>query len=327
MAPSPAAKRRPSRAVKRQGTNGGHVQELQRNRLIAGLIAEVEESGESQPTVRQIIARARVSRKTFYELFRDREECFLAAFEDTFARAAAAAGAAYQREAEWRAGVRAALGCLLELIDAQPGLARLCVVHSLGAGQRVQLRRAELMAELAETIDLGRGAAAGARDVPRMTADAIVGGIHSVIHDRLLHGERQSLVDLIGPLTSMIVLPYLGADVAQEERARPATSRMGAVARAQGDGVDPLAGLNIRLTYRTVRVLEALAEQPLLSNSCVAAEAGILDQGQVSKLLARLSRLGLAENVGDGPRKGSANAWRLTARGARLERATRPRLS
>jgi AcrR family transcriptional regulator len=41
------------------------VQELQRNRLIAALIAEVEESGESRPTVRQIIARARVSRKTF----------------------------------------------------------------------------------------------------------------------------------------------------------------------------------------------------------------------------------------------------------------------
>jgi AcrR family transcriptional regulator/DNA-binding MarR family transcriptional regulator len=321
-----AAKAAPSQTAKRRSGHGAHVKELQRNRLIAALISVVEESGDSQPSVSQIISRARVSRMTFYELFRDREDCFLAAYDDAFARARAIAASAYSQQADWRTGVRAALSCLLELIDDQPGLARLCVVHSLGAGERVQLRREELMAGLAETIDLGGQAATDAPDMPRLTAEAIVGGIHSVIHRRLLRRDGQSLLDLIGPLAGMIVLPYLGADAAREERARPPTSHLSAARPAQGDSADPLSGLQIRLTYRTVRVLVALAEQPLLSNRGVAAEAGILDQGQVSKLLSRLSRLGLAENVGDGQPKGSANAWRLTANGLRLERATRPRM-
>jgi AcrR family transcriptional regulator len=48
---------------------------------MSALIESVEDRGAEQVTVSQIIARARVSRKTFYDLFRDREDCFLAAFE------------------------------------------------------------------------------------------------------------------------------------------------------------------------------------------------------------------------------------------------------
>jgi DNA-binding MarR family transcriptional regulator len=74
---------------------------------------------------------------------------------------------------------------------------------------------------------------------------------------------------------------------------------------------DPLAGLQMRLTYRTARVLEAVAAQPGASNRQVADHAGIQDQGQVSKLLARLERLGLLVNRG----QGEPNAWSLTAAG------------
>jgi DNA-binding MarR family transcriptional regulator len=76
----------------------------------------------------------------------------------------------------------------------------------------------------------------------------------------------------------------------------------------------------MRLTYRTIRVLAAIAAQADLSNSEVAERAGITDQGQVSKLLARLSRLGLIENTGAGQARGTANAWRLTREGRKLQR-------
>ena len=69
-----------------------------------------------------------------------------------------------------------------------------------------------------------------------------------------------------------------------------------------------------------------MRDHPDASNREVAAAAGIGDQGQMSKLLARLARLGLIENLGVGQAKGGSNAWRLTADGARLERATRPRV-
>jgi len=93
--------------------------------------------------------------------------------------------------------------------------------------------------------------------------------------------------------------------------------------RALG-GKDPLDGLNMRLTHRTVRVLMVIAENPGASNREIAEGSGIADQGQISKLLTRLARLKLVENTGDGQEKGASNAWRLTARGAQVERATRP---
>ena len=71
----------------------------------------------------------------------------------------------------------------------------------------------------------------------------------------------------------------------------------------------------MRLTYRTVRVLMAVAAHPGSSNRAVGDEAGIADQGQISKLLARLKRLGLVENSRDGQANGLANVWTLTERG------------
>jgi len=79
----------------------------------------------------------------------------------------------------------------------------------------------------------------------------------------------------------------------------------------------------MRLTHRTVRVLMVIAERPGASNREIAERSGIIDQGQISKLLARLARLQLIENTGDGQEKGASNAWRLSSRGAQVVRATR----
>ena len=79
----------------------------------------------------------------------------------------------------------------------------------------------------------------------------------------------------------------------------------------------------MRLTYRTVRVLMAIAGHPGASNRIVADGSGISDQGQVSKLLARLEGLGLIANTGLGHPRGAPNAWRLTKRGEEVEQAIR----
>jgi DNA-binding PadR family transcriptional regulator len=79
----------------------------------------------------------------------------------------------------------------------------------------------------------------------------------------------------------------------------------------------------MRLTYRTVCVLEAAAECPGASNRVVGDHAGISDQGQISKLLARLERLGLLQNTGKHRPKGEANEWRLTSKGVRVTETIR----
>ena len=78
--------------------------------------------------------------------------------------------------------------------------------------------------------------------------------------------------------------------------------------------------LRIRITHRTERVLAAIAENPGASSLEVAEAAGIKDKGQASKLLARLATLGLIENTGGGASMGTTNAWRLTIKGAQVDK-------
>jgi AcrR family transcriptional regulator len=308
------------------GLPRGQVTQIQRSRMLAAAVEAVEEVGYARMTVAQVIGRARVSRKTFYDVFTDREDCFLAAFEQALSQARAIAQEAYARESSWRDGVRAALARLLMFMDDEPGLAKLCIVEALGAGERVLERRADVLEEIAEVIDRGRGVTNAIREPPDVTAEGVVGAIFAVLHTRVLEQGEERLTDLLGALMSMIVLPYLGARAAGRELSKPpvetpSEDRPRTLARHK----DPLEGLNMRLTYRTVRVLMVIAEHPGASNREIAEGSGIVDQGQISKLMNRLARLKLVENLGEGQERGAANAWHLTPRGAQVERATRPR--
>ena len=313
----------------RPGPNGlqrEQVNEIQRARLVAATFDSVHELGYARTTVAEIIDRARVSRKTFYDIFLDREDCFLAAFEQALARASSLAIDSYQRKSSWREGTRAALASLLALLDEEPSLARLCVLEAPAAGERVLQRREDVLEELAELIDRGRLHTTAARRPPRLAAEGIVGGILAVLHTRLLQGEEEHLSDLLGALMSMIVLPYLGPRAARAELGRSSRKpRRTPALPTVGERKDPLEGLNIRLTYRTVRVLTAIAESPGASNREIAERSDIVDQGQISKLLNRLAGLGLAENLGAGQQHGATNEWHLSPRGEQLEQISRRR--
>ena len=295
--------------------------------MLAAAVEVVQEVGYPRMTVARVIERARVSRKTFYDTFSDREECFLGAFEQALDHARELAAEAYEREPGWRDGIRAALARLLIFTDEEPALAKLCVIDALSAGESVLRRRAEVLEELAAVIDRGRLVTQVVREPPQVTAEGIVGAVFAVLHTRLLEGRKELLEDLLGPLMSIVVLPYLGTRAASRELSTPPlmTGRRRRPPERQPRADDPLAGLKIRLTYRTVRVLMIIAEHPGASNREIAHGSGIVDQGQISKLLTRLERLKLVENVGDGAEKGAANAWHLTGRGAQLERFARLR--
>jgi DNA-binding MarR family transcriptional regulator len=154
---------------------------------------------------------------------------------------------------------------------------------------------------------------------PPLTAEGVVGAVLAVIHARLLEDKREALSPLTPALMSMIVHPYLGHAAAERELGKPAPP----LNKKNRPRRDPLEGLDMRLTYRTVRVLVAIAGHPRASNREVATAAGIADQGQISKLLTRLQNLGLIHNEGRGQPKGAPNAWALTPKGEEVERSIR----
>ncbi len=293
----------------------------------------VDEFGYARTTVTEITARARVSRRTFYELFSDSEDCLAAMLDAAVARVRDRLADAGLEGLGWRARVRGGLWTVLSFLDREPVLARVCVVQSARGGLGVLERRERLLQELAVVIDEGRGERGANQDCPELTAEGLVGAALSIVHTRLLRGEQSSLRGLHSELMAMIVLPYLGPAAARAERKRPIPNLARETGEESEDASvkelahemhgDPLAGIPIRLTYRTVRVLEALAEHPGLSNRQVGDAAEVSDQGQISKLLARLERYGLLENDRP-PGKGEANAWSLTIAGRQVAQVVQP---
>ena len=329
------------------GATRDRVSEIQRARILAAMVKECSERGASNVSVAHVVSRAGVSRRTFYEIFLDREDCFLAAFDDALARVSGQVSDAYDPDAKWVERVRAGLIAILQFLDADGGAGQLMIVGSLGAGADALERRRRCVAQVIAVVDEGRKESKTAGEFPPLTAEGIVGGVLSVLHSRLVEpsassddGARgagpderspapggrtgceevpnQGLLPLTGALMSMIVLPYLGSAAARRELARPVppTARSSTAVAS-----DPLRDLGMRLTYRTVRVLTAVAATPGGSNRQVALAAGIDDQGQISKLLARLQGLGLIENTGAGSVRGAPNSWVLTDMGWRVQGA------
>lgn len=308
----------------RPGPDGlprAHVTEIQRVRILAAMADVAAERGAGAASVAHIVARAGVSRRTFYDLFEDREDCFLAALDEAVAQAARTVLPAYEGESRWRERIRAGLLAVLVFCEEEPALARLCVVEALAAGPRALERRAEVLDRLLWAVDQGRTERpARVPEPPPLAAEGAVGAVLSVIHRRLVAGGDAPLTPLLGELMSAIVLPYLGFSSAQKELSKPAPRIKKRKTRANHD---PLDGLDMRITYRTVRVLMTIGSGPGASNREIASEAGIADQGQVSKLLTRLESIGLVRNDGVGHAKGAPNAWVLTPRGLDVERAIR----
>jgi AcrR family transcriptional regulator len=320
-AASSGAGRGPVVRASLNGSPGAQVADVQRARVLIAAVEVVGDVGYQGMSVARVCARAGVSRRTFYELFEDREDCFLEVFEEAAARFATVAREASLGERTWRGRVRAALSGLLLFAGDEPVLGALVVRDVLTAGPSVLAARARWLETLTPAIDQGRDEAKAGRGLPPLTAEGTVGAVLAVLYMRMLDQDKRPLVELLNPLMGMIVLPFLGRGVAAKELTRP-LPRVARAHRKQPPGL-LLDGLEMRVTYRTLRVLSVIAEGPGASNREIATAAGVHDQGQVSKLLTRLERLGLIHNTGEGHTKGEPNAWNLTSKGQQIEQTTR----
>ncbi len=310
--------RRREQRVSSRGAPRVQVEEIQHSRLLVAVAATIDEFGFEQSTVTRIAARAKVSRRTFYELFENRETCLVALIDAVVERVERDLAAAGLEGLEWRERVRGGLWTILSFLEREPLLARIWVVHALHGGPQTLERREQVLARLAAILDEGRLEGPRGAECTLVTAEGLVGGALGVVCARLRSGDPGPLTGLLDELMGMIALQYLGARAARREQRRPAPTPPPIAHSPRpsvGEEKDPLDEVNMRLTYRTARVLEAVREHPGASNREIADGAGISDPGQVSKLLRRLEGLGLLENHGLGHAQGEPNEWKLTPLG------------
>ncbi len=307
-----------------QGLSRHEVKQIQRIRVVAGMTHVLCRHGFEGASVDRACAAAGVSTRTFYEQFPNREDCLLAVFDEAVARATAPMRAAYSCEGSWVQRVRASLLGLLMFLDEEPSLARFCLIQALAGDDTMLVRRRRVLDDLAAAVQ--EGCALARSEPPPLTGEALVGAVISILHARVLEPTGEPLVLLCGPLMSMIVLPYPGRAAAQRQISLPVPVR-----RRSRPRPDPVQeahvhkALDMRLTYRTMLVLDVISEQPGINSRELAAQAGIVDEGQTSKLLARLRTRGLIENISENGAKHAPKSWRLTGDGAALHRAAGPR--
>ncbi|HTZ65227.1 MAG TPA: helix-turn-helix domain-containing protein [Solirubrobacteraceae bacterium] len=252
--------------------------------------------------------RAGLSARAFHELFETAEDCYLAAFEEGLARLSHAVAEASRREQAWLGRLRSGLVALLGFLDDEPGWARLLLLDASATGGAAFGCEQRVQGVLTQLLDEGSPQTSGEpAPSPELTAELVAGGAFAVIRARVRARGGASLVELAPSLMSFMVRPYLGEAVARAELTG---------ARAPVEPARSVA-LPIRATHRTTLVLRAIGAAPGSTNRQVADAAGLIDDGQASKLLARLQRHGLIENVGIGAARGEPNAWLLTGEGQR----------
>ena len=159
---------------------------MQRRRLLTAVLAVVGEGGVAAVTSASVSQRAGVSRRTFYELFGDREACLLAAFDHGVDRAVEAVAPSLEGQQTWRARMRAALTALLIFFEAEPPVARLLIVEAAAAGAGVVERRAQIADRLSAFVDHGLGEPRADAVRSPVTAEAVVGAVIAVVQARLL---------------------------------------------------------------------------------------------------------------------------------------------
>jgi AcrR family transcriptional regulator len=210
---------------------GGHhglsreqIADSQRERLLAAIAQEVATHGYRATTITEVVKLASVSTRDFYELFKGKEECFLAAFEALRDHLEQLIAAAASEEEDWPHRVIAALRAALGFFAAEPRLARLCLLESVSATPAIAIRFREAILACVPALAQGRAELADPDSLLPETEDAILGGIVSLATRSVVAGETEKLPELLPDFVDFALSPYLGAERAAALAAESASA-------------------------------------------------------------------------------------------------------
>jgi AcrR family transcriptional regulator len=195
----------------RHGLSRAFIASNQRERLLDAIANVVAAKGYAGTRVADITDYAGVSRKTFYELFTDKEECFLAAFDvitkllmDRMAQALTDLS-----DGNWRVRVQALLGEFLRFLAAEPAFARMCIVEVLGSGAEGLARRDAAIEAFFPIVDhIPRSQPGAEQWLAPLTPVFVTGGILEVIYAAIRRGDIAKLPELEDDLTRLAFRAY-----------------------------------------------------------------------------------------------------------------------
>ncbi len=200
----------------RHGLPADVVAYSQRERLLAAMAEVVAEHGYNKATIAQITGAASVSRRTFYEHFESKEECFIAAYDAVDSYIVEQVSARVRDEDEWADRVATAIAELLRFFASRPQLARLIMVEPVAVGEGMASRRDRAAARSIALLEQGRSERSGDRELAEGIEEALAGGITTLIVRRVVAGEAERLERFAPGIVEFALAPYLGPEAARE---------------------------------------------------------------------------------------------------------------
>lgn len=193
----------------------------QRDRLLDSMAQACSEKRYAEVSVADVVARARVSRSTFYEIFPDKEACFLAAYDAILGRFVSEVIRACQDpELTWPEQIEIGIETSLNFLAAEPAFARMCIVDMFSAGPAALERYLSALRLISAFVDTARQRMPGAEDVPVSVSGMVIGGAAVVIRGEIVD-ERTELLPSVGPdILYAILAQYMDQDEALERTGR-----------------------------------------------------------------------------------------------------------
>ncbi|HEX2160511.1 MAG TPA: TetR/AcrR family transcriptional regulator [Thermoleophilaceae bacterium] len=205
----------------RHGLARSFVARNQRERMLAAVAQVASTRGYGAMSVQDVVREAGVSRRTFYEQFKNKDDAFLAAYDEASGRLMTAIRAAIDAEEAFEDKVSAGFRAFLELLAASPAFAKMCIVEVLAAGPEAIARRARTMEEFTGFFEAGAQETLVRENPPSpLIAETIVGGVYETVYRRIARGETDQLPRLLPDLVESALLPYVGEHKATAQRRR-----------------------------------------------------------------------------------------------------------
>jgi AcrR family transcriptional regulator len=213
----------------------------QRVRLALAMIDAIAEDGYRATRVADVISRAGVSRKTFYEHFENKQECLLVTFDLIMAEATRRIESAYRDGAGWPGRVEAGIRALFDAAIDNPGALRLSLLEIAAVGPAGIARREESSKRFEELIRDALELAPGEGTVSDPAVKAIIGGLNRVLYRRVLRADRDELHALIPDLTAWATAYYPAPAPILAEPVPLSSAQRSAIAQGAGRAPGTLA--------------------------------------------------------------------------------------
>ncbi len=186
----------------------------QRERILVAIAASCATKGYGATTIADICEPAGVSRATFYELFKDKEDCFRAAMELSLADAMGRIVEVYSPDKPWATMVRDAATVFLDLLASRPAFARMALVEAPSASESAFELYASGKRVMQSLLDRGRDDPVEERAIPSSAGRAALAAAESLIVGQILAGNTERLPELLPDIVYITTVPYLGQDEA-----------------------------------------------------------------------------------------------------------------